>query len=135
MAINLAAVFLVFKILMSSPRPVDFLLIFAIAAGVYLLELPYKNLTASLVAEFIKAHFPDQELENRTLLQLGLELERKFGVDAIVDTLWGWTKVFRVVLILAFIAIARFPLFLCGAWILRSVSRSTTLTSFFKAFS
>ena len=135
MAINFGAAFFVLKLLMSSPGPVDFLLILAIVVGVYLFELPYKNLTASLVTEFMEAKFPPQELQNRTLLQLGLQLEREFGVNSIVDMAGIWTKVFRAVFLAAFIVITKFSLFLWGAWILRAISRSTRLTSFFKAFS
>jgi tripartite-type tricarboxylate transporter receptor subunit TctC len=58
------------------------------------------------------------------------QLNFAIGAAAIVDTLSGWTKLFRVIFMLAYIVIAKIALFLWGALILRTLSRSTILTSF-----
>jgi hypothetical protein len=130
MLANLVAAYFIFKLALTSTRLVDIALILAIMGGMYLLEMPYKNLTISLFEEFIGSILSAEDLQKKTLIQLSVQLEKEYGAAAIVDTLSGWTKLFRVIFMLAYIVIAKIALFLWGALILRTLSRSTILTSF-----
>jgi hypothetical protein len=132
MAVNLLVCLFVFKILIVSTHLMDFFLTLPAFLALYLIEIPYKDLTASLITEFVETNFSAQELENRTLLQLSVQLEKKYGVAAMVDTICNWTNVFRVIFLVVYIAITKITLFFCGFWTLRAVSRSTVLTAFLK---
>lgn len=144
MAANFGAAWFMFKIITPSFSLTDLSLVLGSMLAIYLLEIPYKNMAASLAGEFVGANFAAKELEKWTLLQLSVQLEAKYGICPVVEMLSEWTRLFRIAFITVYIAVTwvlffnfstRVGLILCGAWILRAISRSAAFRYFFKTSS